>query len=132
MPKTEKQTIGKLGEDIACQYLRDSGWKILFRNENVPGGEIDVIARQNQSGLLAFVEVKTRSGEPHPGFKPEDLYRFHKSKVTQRSCRLFAGFHQNLFSNAVGWRIDLITIQINKQPVLDYKKDCTIHHYENV
>lgn len=51
--------IGVLGEDFIAQWLQSSGWKILHRRWRCSLGEIDLIA--NNSDLLAFVEVKTRS-----------------------------------------------------------------------
>lgn len=51
--------IGKEGEDKACQYLQDKGYQILERNYKAGKNEIDIIARH--SGMVVFVEVKTRS-----------------------------------------------------------------------
>ena len=56
--KGNKRQTGNLGEDAVCAYLEQQGAKILCRNFTVRGGEIDIIARQND--WLLFVEVKTR------------------------------------------------------------------------
>ena len=54
--------LGKRGENLACQFLRKNGYKILYRNfRGRTGGEIDVVCRDRDT--LVFVEVKTRSGE---------------------------------------------------------------------
>jgi putative endonuclease len=60
-------TTGKLGEDLACRYLEEKGWRIRRRNYfNAKGyrqGEIDIVAQEHSE--LVFVEVKTtvvRSG----------------------------------------------------------------------
>lgn len=50
--------IGNQGEDLACEYLRKQGYKILERNYRIRGGEIDIIAQDKE--YLVFVEVKTR------------------------------------------------------------------------
>src|SRR3977135_1944734 len=54
--------LGKRGENLACQFLRKNGYKILYRNfRGRTGGEIDVVCRDRDT--LVFVEVKTRTGE---------------------------------------------------------------------
>ena len=51
--------IGNVGEELTAYYLGRSGYRILCRNYTVRGGEIDIIAEKG--GIIAFVEVKTRS-----------------------------------------------------------------------
>lgn len=51
-------TIGNKGEDLACRYLQNQGYKILERNYRIRGGEIDIVAKDKE--YLVFVEVKTR------------------------------------------------------------------------
>lgn len=55
-----RREFGNVGEDAACAYLVRKGYEILARNFRRRCGEIDVIARKR--GVLAFVEVKRRSG----------------------------------------------------------------------
>lgn len=49
---------GNLGEDLACEYLKKQGYKILERNYRIRGGEIDIVAKDGD--YLVFVEVKAR------------------------------------------------------------------------
>jgi len=52
--------IGDLGEQIARDFLRHQGCKILYQNYRaVKGGEVDIIAREKNT--LLFIEVKTRT-----------------------------------------------------------------------
>jgi len=51
---------GRAGEDAAAALLRAHGYRIIARNVRVPGGEIDIIARDGD--VIAFVEVKARAG----------------------------------------------------------------------
>ena len=54
--------LGKRGENLACQFLKKNGYKILYRNfKGRTGGEIDVVCRDRDT--LVFVEVKTRTRE---------------------------------------------------------------------
>ena len=54
--------LGTRGENLACQFLKKNGYKILYRNfKGRTGGEIDVVCRDRDT--LVFVEVKTRTRE---------------------------------------------------------------------
>ena len=54
--------LGVQGENLACQYLKRNGYKVLYRNfRGRTGGEIDIVCREGDT--LVFVEVKTRSRE---------------------------------------------------------------------
>ena len=53
-----KQRIGKIGEDLACKYLRKNNYKIIGRNYYCKQGEIDIIAKDGT--YLVFIEVKYR------------------------------------------------------------------------
>jgi putative endonuclease len=53
---------GKRGEKLAARFLRQNGYKVLYRNfKGRTGGEIDIVCRHNDT--LVFVEVKTRGSE---------------------------------------------------------------------
>lgn len=49
---------GRAGEDLAVQLLEARGYRIVARNVRLPGGEIDVVARDGDT--VVFVEVKAR------------------------------------------------------------------------
>jgi len=53
--------LGKQGEDIAIEYLKGKGYKIITRNWFYDHKEIDIIA--HQANEIVMVEVKTREGE---------------------------------------------------------------------
>jgi putative endonuclease len=52
---------GKKGEDIAVEYLKQAGYRILERNYRCIFGEIDIVARDGDTTVL--VEVKSRRSE---------------------------------------------------------------------
>ena len=62
---------GIRGETFAYWYLRRHGYIIIARNFTVPGmkGEIDLVGYDG--AVLAFIEVKTRTGKPAPGACPK-------------------------------------------------------------
>ncbi|MCR5038745.1 MAG: YraN family protein [Bacteroidales bacterium] len=52
-------SLGKIGEDLAAQYLIDKGYMILERNWRAYRKEIDIIAIDGKD--IVFIEVKTRN-----------------------------------------------------------------------
>ncbi|MEM1407446.1 MAG: YraN family protein [Bacteroidota bacterium] len=75
-----KAELGKEGEQIAADYLKARGYKLLETNWRFKRSEIDLICSKDD--LLVFVEVKTRSSV---GFgQPEESVDEKKAaKVTE-------------------------------------------------
>jgi putative endonuclease len=71
----EHNDLGKLGEELAVEYLRKDGYEILETNWTFQKAEIDILAKKD--GTLAVVEVKTRSslefGLPQDFVKPKKI-----------------------------------------------------------
>lgn len=55
----DKKELGNKGEDFAAEYYRKLGFDVTARNYSCRGGEIDIIAENEE--YIIFVEVKTRS-----------------------------------------------------------------------
>ncbi len=53
--------IGNKGEDLAVKFLRQKGYLIVEKNFKTKFGEIDIIAKDNNT--IVFVEVKTRTND---------------------------------------------------------------------
>ena len=51
--------LGKKGEEEAVKYLKSKDYRIICRNWNFHGYEIDIIAETDE--FIVFVEVKTRT-----------------------------------------------------------------------
>ncbi len=69
-------TTGKLGEEMAIEYLLKSGFVILHKNWRHSHWEVDIIA--SMKGILHFIEVKTRRTKKF-GYPEDDVT---KKKVT--------------------------------------------------
>jgi putative endonuclease len=50
--------LGHKGEGLAVDYLKQKGYSIIQRNFKTSLGEIDIIAKHEET--LVFIEVKTR------------------------------------------------------------------------
>ncbi|MGI6367894.1 MAG: YraN family protein [Anaerolineae bacterium] len=101
-----RQSIGRLGEDLACAYLQRQGWQILTRNWRCARGEVDIIAREGE--CLVFVEVKTRRG--HGAEYPED----GMTAAKRRRLAELAGYYlAELEGPLMDWRIDLVAIELD-------------------
>ncbi len=120
--KTSKH-IGDIGEDIAEKYLKNHGWKIITRNFSVKGGEIDLIAYR--FGVLAYVEVKTRSndlfGKPSDAVDGEKIAhinrarsRFTDTYIRGRKLNVFYPFGIEIPRRIRKERIDVIEIYLTK------------------
>lgn len=80
MKNTRRQEIGKLGEELAEQYLKTQGYKILVRNYRYKRQEIDIIAQDGP--VICFVEVKTRSSDSF-GLPEEAVDKTKRRKISQ-------------------------------------------------
>ncbi|WP_333807971.1 YraN family protein [Flavobacterium sp.] len=71
----EHNDLGKLGEELAVEFLQKNGYEILETNWIFDKAEIDIIAKKAE--ILAVVEVKTRSsidfGLPQEFVKPKKI-----------------------------------------------------------
>jgi putative endonuclease len=89
-PYAARRATGVRGETFAYWYLRKHGYTIIARNFKTPGikGEIDLIGYDR--GVLAFVEVKTRT-VAGGGVQalPEDAVNADKRRYLSRMARQF-------------------------------------------
>ena len=71
----EHNELGKLGEEMAVEFLEKAGYEILETNWVFQKAEVDIIARKGET--VAIVEVKTRSsidfGLPQEFVKPKKI-----------------------------------------------------------
>jgi putative endonuclease len=51
-PVAQHIEVGKIGEDIACKYLKSKGYKIIERNFRRKWGEIDIVCKK-RSGIFS-------------------------------------------------------------------------------
>ena len=78
-----KQQLGRIGENIASEYLEKQGYLILERNFACRQGEIDIIAKDEKE--FVFVEVKTRRSLKfgYPAEAVTDIKQKHMKRAAQ-------------------------------------------------
>jgi putative endonuclease len=76
----EKKEIGQRGEEMAVAYLQNLGYKVLERNYRCKLGEVDIIARDNDT--LVFIEVRTRSSLDF-GLPQESINRRKRHQISK-------------------------------------------------
>src|SRR6186997_520150 len=65
MAEDHRQSLGKLGENLACAALAERGYAIIATRYRTRVGEIDIVARDGDTTV--FVEVKSRAGDQFGG-----------------------------------------------------------------
>ena len=71
-----RRARGQEAEGLAAAWLEARGWRVLARNHALRRGEVDLVCARE--GVLAFVEVRSRTGEAHGG--PEETVDRRKAR----------------------------------------------------
>lgn len=112
----EHNDLGKLGEELAVDFLQKNGYEILETNWIFQKAEIDIIAKKQN--ILAIVEVKTRSsidfGLPQDFVKPAKIQH------------LVRAVNEYVISNDLDLEIRFDIIAISKE-----QKNFKIEHLED-
>ena len=106
--------LGKRGEDAVANMLKQNKFKILATNYQKKFGEVDIIAKKDQT--LVFVEVKTRRSRNFPIFEIIVKSKQKKIILTAKSFILENNLHDNFARFDVAfvsptndsWKIDYI------------------------
>ncbi|MCM1265576.1 MAG: YraN family protein [Candidatus Gastranaerophilales bacterium] len=111
------RTIGQNGEDIAAEYLKKKGYKIIERNIHFSRAcEIDIIALDGKT--LVCIEVKTRRTE----FCGSPLEAITQAKYNNIRKGLYSYLSEH--PEYKKFRIDAISVML--------KPTVSIEHLENI
>jgi len=104
--------LGKEGEQMAINWLKERGYEILHFNWRYSYYELDIVAKKNEK--LHFVEVKARQNDKYGN--PEDSVTKKKFKRLQQAADQF------LFLNpGHKWiQYDVLAITLDKDGVTEY------------
>ena len=128
--KAKNKEIGKIGEDIAENYLKNKGFDILCRNYLKKWGEIDIVTRRTDK--IHFIEVKTVSYETkqdlkqavtHGTWRPEE--NVHAYKLRKLSRAIESWLMEN--NCDLDWQIDVMAVRI-----VPREKYATVKYIPNV
>lgn len=121
--KETKNSVGRLGEDFAADYLRRLGHDIVARNWTSGHLELDIVSRTGSA--LHIVEVKTRevpaTVEPEVNFtlaKKSKLVRAAKAFINSDIVKAIPGAYNDDFEVF----FDLVTVLLDGM-------DCQIEYY---
>ena len=81
----EHNELGKLGEEMAVEFLRKHGYTILQTNYTFQKAEIDILDQKENT--LAVVEVKTRSSLDFG--LPQDFVKSKKIQLLVKAVDAF-------------------------------------------
>ncbi len=104
----KRRDTGIRGENIARDFLKKRGFRILETNYRCPRGEIDIIARHHD--YLVFIEVRTKTGTEFGS--PEESITQTKKKHLKTTALYYIERHTDLPSL---YRIDVVAIEMDKR-----------------
>ncbi|GAB4362751.1 MAG: YraN family protein [Calditrichia bacterium] len=119
MPKSTVEK-GKWGEEVALEYLKRKGYKILFQNWRAERGDIDLIVQDGP--CIAFVEVKTGSTEEYG--PPELRITPGKKRQLVKLATAFLQQAEEYQLTNESYRFDVVVID-------GTRRKYQIRHYEN-
>ncbi len=109
MDNIEKDTIkknrGRKGEDLACEFLKQNGYRVIERNFRCKMGEIDIVATDGES--ICFTEVKARTRTDYG--MPRDAVDRRKQLKLLRCAQLYLKLHPG-YAEQFSPRMDIVEI----------------------
>jgi putative endonuclease len=106
--------LAREGEEIAANYLKSKGFKIIDRNFRARNTELDIVAIHEHT--LVFIEVKTRTSEKFG--TPLEQIAFWKLKSLIKAAEFYKLTHNNLPDLM---RIDAVSVKYDsKGPVVEH------------
>lgn len=109
--------LARSGEEIAANYLKGLGYKIIDRNFRARNTELDIVAVYKN--ILIFVEVKTRTSNKFG--TPLEQITYWKLKSLTKAAQHYKISHANL-PEAI--RIDAISILVgSSKPEIEHAQN---------
>ena len=111
MPVTKTtNAFGELGERIAARYLEHAGWRILARRFRSGRRDIDLVVQRED--LIAFVEVKARTGDDFGD--PVEAVNHRKQRELTKSAQTWIDRHGRAGES---YRFDVLGVLMKERRV---------------
>ncbi|MBZ0327918.1 MAG: YraN family protein [Altibacter sp.] len=108
--------LGKIGEQLAADYLLRNGFAILKRNFVFDKAEIDIIAQKDNQVII--VEVKTRNSDYFGD--PQDFVSKGKVKLLVKAA------NEYMIANDLDLEVRFDIISVLKNKTIE-----SVEHFEN-
>jgi len=106
--------LGRKGEEVAVDFLKKQGYRIIKRNYRCRAGEIDIVVEEDSS--LVFVEVKSRRST-HFGL-PEEAVSYEKRRHLTRVALGYLTHHRIKETKC---RFDVVSVLMNDHGVKEIR-----------
>lgn len=113
----EHNDLGRWGEDVAAEYLRQKGYVIVERDWKSGHRDLDIIALDGDT--VVFVEVKTRRNRLFT--EPVEAVNYQKIRNLQQAANHY--IHYRRIDREI--RFDIISVvgTIGSQPDIEHIED---------
>ena len=101
--------IGKIGENIACKYLKNKGFLIIECNYNRKWGEIDIISAKDK--IIHFIEVKSIIMKNNQNYRPEENVHILKQRRLKRTIQTY--LLENKYNVEAEFKFHIVVVYMN-------------------
>ncbi|MBL1211334.1 MAG: YraN family protein [Geminocystis sp. GBBB08] len=115
------KNFGQWGYKIDAQWVINKGYDILYTRWRCRWGEIDLIAKDNNSQVLAFIEVKTRKIH---NWDNDGIFAINQTKQEKLLLTAETFLSENTCFSTFNCRFDIA--------LLIYRKNLAINSEENL
>lgn len=116
---SSNRAAGNIGESYAAEKMKSEGCTLLCTGYTCVGGEIDIIATENE--YIVFAEVKLRSafGEDNAaeGVDEEKMRRIRKA-----AQNFLAEYNDNDYAKSLSPRFDVVELYTDKEKIVKYSR----------
>ncbi len=111
----ERKKLGSHGEDLAVEFLKRRGYRILHRNFKLKFGEIDIVAQEGDT--VCFIEVRTKTTDC-VGTPFESITLFKQRKLSKLALAYLKNQYKSVEVRA---RFDVVAVvsEVGKEETVE-------------